>query len=149
MTKIILQKEGAFLVPFDVGAEEWYQAQVNGMIFTADIVKPRNYLFLKKYFELLNKTYPYWQPAQKITKYGVVERDFEHYRESLIIMAGHYKQVFSVGGSFILKAESISFAKMEETEFNVFYDKTTSVIIREVLIDWTIEQVDNLVGSFL
>ena len=80
---------------------------------------------------------------------STAHKDFEQYREDITILAGYYVQVFSVCGSrFVLRPKSISFANMEEEEFLKFYSAAVDAILKHVLIGWTIEEVDDVVGSF-
>jgi hypothetical protein len=147
--KIRLVKEGAYLAPFDSESEEWLNIKYDGQYFTCDIVTPRNYEFHKKFFALLNISFPNWNPKPVKTKFGKPEKDFETFREDVTILAGYYTQSYRLDGSVIVNAKSISFAAMDGEEFNKFYDKAIGVIIKHVLVGKTIEEVDQMVGTFL
>lgn len=95
--------------------------------YAVDLRRPRNYKFLKKYFALLNAAYSLWDTPEG------VERSRDSFREEVIIKAGYFEHVFSIDGTFKLKAKSISFAKMEEPEFEQLYSKTIDVILWHVL----------------
>lgn len=149
--KIRLVKEGGALAPYDSESEEWVNAQIQGKYFEADLTSPRNNQFHKKFFALLNATYPHWKPLEVGGSHGtlqVAEKSMAQYREDITILAGFYEQAIRLDGSVRTRAKSISFAKMSEAEFSLLYDKVISVILRKVLIGWTIEQVDDLVGGF-
>ncbi len=140
---------GGVLTPYSIETAEWLGKQPDGKFFNAEISSPRNYIFHKKFFALLNATFPYWKPRIEATKWGEVEKCSKRYRQDLTILAGYYKQNVRFDGSVIIEADSISFAKMDEENFEVLYNRVLDIILRQVLVGWTIEQVDHLVGSFL
>lgn len=147
--KVRLIKEGGTLAPFDSESEEWLNAKQSGQYFEANVSTPRNYEFHKKYFALLNATFEYWQPLEVKTRWGLAEKSKEQYRNDLTILAGFYTLRPRLRGEPVAVPKSISFANMSEDEFAVVYDKTVNAIIKYVLLGWTIEQVDELVGTFL
>jgi len=147
--EIRLVKQGCFLAPFDTEAEEWLNLKHDGQYFTCDIVTPRNLAFHKKLFALLNVAFPHWNPKKVMTKHGEPEKLFETFREDVTILAGYYTQSYRLDGSIRVSAKSISFAKMDGEEFNKFYDKAVGVIIKHVLVGRSIEEVDQMVGTFL
>lgn len=142
-------KEGALLAPFDSQTELWFNAQQAGKYFEVEIKHPRNYEFHKKYFALLDSTFPHWNPPLVPSKWGIPEKSFEQYREDLTILTGYYNLVPRLDGTPRPVAKSISFAKMSNDDFSLLYSKTIDAIIKYVLVGWTIEQVDKLAGSFL
>jgi len=147
--EVRLIKEGGVLAPFDSESEDWLYAKQSGQYFVARVSTPRNYAFHKKYFALLNATFEYWKPADVRTRWGLAEKSKEQYRNDLTILAGFYTLQQRLNGEPVVVPKSISFANMSEDEFAVIYDKTVNAIIKHVLVDWTIEQVDELVGTFL
>jgi len=147
--QIRLTKQGDLLKPFDAEGEEWLRLKHDNQYFEADIATPRNVAFNRKFFALLNVAYPYWNPESVDTKHGKAEKSFEQFRKDLIIIAGYWDLVPRLIGEPIIVAKSISFAKMDNEEFTVFYDKVLSVIIQRVLKGYTISEVDDLVGGFL
>jgi len=147
--QIRLVKEGPYLAPFDSESEAWIEGRTDGDYFHAEITAPRNLEFHKKFFALLNAAYPHWNPEPLSNKHGVVEKSFEQFREDVTILAGFYEQRFRLDGTTRIVAKSIAFGKMDDVEFHNVYNQVVNVIIRKVLVGWTIEQVDELVGGFL
>ncbi len=147
--QIRLTKRGDSLVPFDDDSQDWLRLKNDRQYFECDISTPRNVAFNRKFFALLNVAFPYWEPESLDTKHGKAEKNFEQFRKDLIIIAGYWDLVPRLIGDPIVIAKSISFAKMDNEEFTVFYDKVLSVIIQRVLKGMTIEEVDQLVGGFL
>jgi hypothetical protein len=56
------------------------------------------------------------------------EKNFEQFRQDVIILAGYYDSFFRLDGSLQIKAKSISFASMDESEFNNLYKAVFNVI---------------------
>lgn len=87
--------------------------------------KPRNYLFHKKFFALINLVYQNQE----------VYNNIEHLRKDLTISAGYYDLRHNFDGVEIVEAKSISFAKMDELEFSEFYSKILDVVVKWLNID--------------
>jgi len=145
--KIRLVKQGDSFSPFDAESIEWADRQKDGKYFECDISSPRNSKFHRLFFKLLSIAYKHWTPVPINGK--EVEKNFEHFRKECIKNAGYYIQVFNLDGTFQVEAESISFANMDDEEFKVLYDKILTVIIKHVLVGWSIEQIDEEIGRFL
>lgn len=147
--QIRLTKQGDLLKPFDAEGEEWLRLKHDNQFFECDISTPRNINFHRKLYALLNIAYARWTPGEISNKHGTAEKSFEQFRKDVIILAGYYDIAPRLIGEPIIVAKSISFAKMDNEEFTVFYDKVLSVIIQRVLKGMTISEVDELVGGFL
>lgn len=98
------------------------------------IVQMRNPKFHAKFFALLNFTFEYWEPEIIATQHGLLpEKNFECFREDITILAGFRELTVNVKGTVRYRAKSISFASMEETEFNDLYKAVFNVCWRMVL----------------
>lgn len=106
-----------------------------GEMFTVETVFPRNYKFHKKMFALFTVGFDSWEPDRKRFNYNgrPIEKNFERFREQVLIMAGHYDQVFSLRGDKMeLVAKSISYAAMDDADFETLYSAVIDVLLREV-----------------
>ena len=103
----------------------------------------RNYQYHKKYFALLNLAFDYWEPGED----QLGEKNFEQFREDVIILSGFYHQRIRLDGSVRVTAKSISFANMNEDEFEKMYAKTIDVIIKHVLKNYTGEMLRSIVDQ--
>lgn len=84
----------------------------------------RNIKFLRKFFALLKAVY----------EIEAIEQAFqspEHLRYVLTIEAGYSEMVTSITGKVYLKAKSISFANMDDAEFDSLYAK-----VLDIVLDW-------------
>ncbi len=69
-----------------------------GEMFDLETVFPRNPKFHRKMFALLSVGFDSWEPDRKRFNYNgrPIEKNFERFREQVLILAGHYDQVFSL-----------------------------------------------------
>ena len=106
-----------------------------GEISFLEFIIPRNGKFHRKYFALLDVGFDAWEPKRKHKSYKgrAIEKNREQFREDIIIMAGFYEQTFDFKGRMRIRAKSISFANMDDAEFEQVYQATVTVLLREVL----------------
>lgn len=109
-----------------------------GEMAQAEMTIPRNYLFHKKLFALLNVGYEAFEPNRKHKSYKgkTIEKNFDQFREDVTILAGFYEQTFDLKGRMKIRAKSISFAKMDDAQFSELYEAVLTVILREVCVNY-------------
>jgi len=119
--KITLIKtfSGSFKPAYDTDYENAKKIALNEP-FEFEFKKPRNYRFHKKFFALINMLY------QNQEQYN----NLEHLRKDLIVAAGYYDLRYNFDGVEILEPKSISFASMDENEFNLLYSAVIDVIVK-------------------
>ena len=154
--RITLQKyeaEGAshgILVPADEQSAKFVGKLIKNDVVTSDFVKPRNYRFHRKWFALVKFAYEHWQPSHLQDakwKDVIPEKSFDRFRKDLIIMTGRYDAVYRVDGSVRIEAKSISFASMDEEEFQKLWNSTTTVILDKVLMNYTLDDLKQVVAK--
>ncbi len=62
-----------------------------------------------------------------------VTPSFDRFRRDVVIMCGYYEAHFNALGEPRLDAKSISFASMDEDEFQGLYSKTIDVVLTKIL----------------
>ena len=99
------------------------------------VVQIRNYKFLRKYFALINYLFDIWEDTMPRQQYrGMdVRPNVDKFREGLTILTGRYDATYDVFGGVHLEAHSISFANMEEAEFERLFSDTIQVALDRVL----------------
>jgi len=130
--EINLIKTLSGLVPYDSDSEAWYNKLKTGSVIHADFKKYRNPVFHRKYFALLNIGYQNWEPGEINSRYGTPEKNFTTFRKDVAILCGYYKNVIRFDGTSRIEAESISFSKMEQEEFETLYSKTIDLFINNI-----------------
>lgn len=134
MTELQLIKQpGGTLRPAGIVEEEALRSLLNGSLVHATIKQPRNPHFHRKFFALLNFAYEYWLPPELEYKGIKAEKSFERFRNEVTVLAGWYTVTTNLRGVVKLEPKSISFAKMDETEFGALYKAVFNVVWKYVL----------------
>lgn len=94
------------------------------------ISMPRNLRFHRKFMALLRLTVDNMRES--------VQKDLNIYNVDALLAAvkidmGYY-DTFKVGNRYVIKLRSISFAKMDETQFGHFYDLAVTDILNRYLM---------------
>ncbi len=106
-----------------------------GQDYECEIRNPRNILFHKKFFSMLNV-------GHENTK---MDMPFETYRKYVTMKAGYFKTYSTPRGTFY-DAESIAFSSMSQDEFEDVYSRVLNVIIEDV--GCTSEEIEMQILSF-
>ena len=150
--RVNLKKMDSVLIPDDEDTAEWVNKMSYGQVISADFKKPRNYGFHKKYFALIKFAYENWQPSEKtMPKWeGVVPtKSFDRFRKDLIILTGRSYAVWRLDGSFRIEADSISFARMTEEEFNKLYKDTVDKILEKILTNYSRQDIEDVINELM
>lgn len=141
MAKVKFTKVSGILAPMGIEAEAWMGTLKAGQLVEVDITKPRNYQFHKKYFALVNYAFENWDTPE-----GDGEKNIDRFRDELVIMAGFYTKVWTIDGELRLIPKSVSFASMEQAEFDALYSKTLDVLLAKILPSHTENDINQLLG---
>lgn len=133
MRAVFARGIGDVFVPIDGNAKKLISKTKFGEGISVEAVKIRNYKFHKKFFAMLNLAFQYWEPDSKEFLGLEIEKDFNFFRKQIIILSGHFRQVFNLDGTFALEAKSISFANMDDIEFESLYKSVFNVVWKMIL----------------
>lgn len=148
--RIALSKTFNGFVPVDPKTQEWADKIKIGQVIHSDFKKVRNYAFHKKYFALLTVAFDNWEPGEINSKYGKPEKNFDRFRADLTILAGFYENTIRLDGSVRIEPKSISFASMDNQEFEELYNRTIDVLIKHVYKqDMDPERLNEIVETYL
>lgn len=138
-------------MPYDPQSGEWAEKIKAGQVIRGKFTKMRNAAFHRKFFALLNLAYEYWEPGEIDSKYGKPEKNFERFRKDLTILAGYYDTVINIKGEVRVEAKSISFASMDNDEFEKLYNAVLDVVLKRipVLSEMGREKVKELTEKFM
>jgi hypothetical protein len=150
MTAIVLMKtpNGA-LVPADPQATEYIAKLKLGAPVKAEVKRVRNYQFHKKLFALYDFAFDNWTPTEATYKGQVVEKNREQFRGDLTVLAGHYITTVTLKGEVRLIPKSISFANMEQDEFDDLYNATVNVVLKRILTNYTRDDLDAVIDRLM
>jgi len=103
----------------------------------------RNYKFLQKFFVFLKAVYDIEAIQEQFSS-------VEHLRYALTMDAGYFETVTGLSGQVYLKPKSISFAKMDEADFDQFYAKVMELVLKRLpdYVKEDIFEMENHIMSF-
>lgn len=123
MAEVILRKRlSGVLEPVDDDGKRTLAKFKNGTLIRAQVTKPRNVHFHRKFFAMLN----------------LILQNQEHYKsvDDLLdvckLRIGHVRVIQTATGEERVP-QSISFAAMDETAFQEFYDRAVNWMLEEVI----------------
>jgi len=123
-----------------------------GEVIKFTFKKIRNGKFHRKFFALLNFAFEAWEPDRVRQQYkGMpVQKHFERFRSDVTIAAGYYIQTFDLDGNMKLEAMSISFARMDDLEFEKLYSAVVDVILGKILTTYqNREELDGVINEVM
>lgn len=134
MLAVFAKAQGQVLVPVDAGATRFLKSLKLGEGMEIEAKKVRNVRFHRKFFKLLRLAFDSWEPDPDLRVDGVcVRKDFESFREHILILSGHCEATYGVDGSVKLKAKSIAFDACDDFEFDQIYQAALDVVWSRVL----------------
>lgn len=137
------------LVPSDFDGAEAMEKLKPGGIYKIVVTQIRNYKHHQKFFCLLNAAYKAWEAPELEHKGVKVTKNKQRFRKDMIILCGYYETVVNINGEIRLEAKSISFANMDQVEFDRLYSKAIDVILGNILTHYTREDLDEQVNRIL
>jgi len=140
---------GGQVIPADPATVEAWNKIKLGEVVRADFKRARNPKFHRKYFALLNLAFDHWNPELPEIHGMKAEKSFEQFRKDLTILAGYYTVSVRLNGEARVEAKSISFASMDEAEFEKLYSATIDVILKRVMQWADREEIERLVDQIL
>jgi hypothetical protein len=144
---MLLHKTYATFHPVDEESAEEIMALPNGT-YECTLTRKRNPQFLRKYFALLDVAFHIWEPALSDYNGKPVVKNRTRFRKDIAIATGFYELTVNIKGEVRAEAKSISFAAMDETEFDKLYNLTIDYLLAKV-IQGDKEQLNNHVAQIL
>lgn len=136
MKLLVIKTPRGLLPVYDSDLENYCKIPLNEE-FEIEYTNKRNLKFHKKIFALYKLAF------ENQSDY----RSLDDMRRDISIVSGFYDEVVNkITGEIIKVAKSISFAKMDETEFSELYEKTKDTISKWLGIDN--ETIENEIMQF-
>ena len=140
MAKFFMVKtETAIASPISEDDSSKFGKMSVGDVFKCEKWKERNYLFLRKFFALMNLTLSNMPDDFTVSK--TVEKPngdkYEHIevidtvdklRWHVLIQAGFYETKVTLGGKMMYQVQSISFGSIDEVRFSEIYEGCKNTI---------------------
>lgn len=138
------------LGPGNQTAAEWLEKVTLGKPVGAEVKLRRNPKFHRKFWSMLDVAYSNHEwPTIHDERFGDVKTSYDMFRKYVICKAGYYVADLKPDGKIRIEPKSISFAKMDEDEFQRLYSAVLDVILQEFLTNWTEGDMDNAVNTML
>ena len=125
----VIKCAGGQLLPATDAEAERMTRFKTGETFEIDIKNARNPAFHRKVFSFMNFCFEHWQGVNEHQCEG---KQFDVFRESLTVLAGYHESYYVIDGSVRVVAQSISYAAMEQEEFERFYSAIISAAMKNV-----------------
>lgn len=128
---------------YDEDFEEKKKLKI-GEIYRAEIKRPRNLAFHRKYFALIKCA---WEYANERTTEHF--KCIDNFRKTVEIAAGHCEVCYSIERKeWIEIPKSIAFRSMTEDEFTELYERVKDVLYRYFLKHVSIEEFEENLINF-
>lgn len=123
MAELWLIRKMDMLVPANEQTLEALRKMKPGQWYRADIKMPRNVKHHRKYFALLGAVFPH----------QTMWPTFRKFRQKLEEALGHGEYHVNGRGERYFENESISFANMDQDEFEQLYERAVELILTRIL----------------
>lgn len=107
-----------------------------GEVYRAKVTMPRNIKFHRKFFALLNLTLENLPEDFRLVTATGQQVPVKTTKDLLWLIkmeTGHYEKRVTLRGDITYEAKSISFARMDQSEFEDFYNSAVNVILQYIL----------------
>lgn len=123
MTAHLFRKRLGSLVPGDTLAEDLMRKISQGEWVRIEVKRPRNIGYHRKLFALLNLVF------ENQSRFASVDELLD----AVKVYIGHCETMVLKDGTTVKRPKSISFASMDQTGFEKFYDQVIDVVAKEII----------------
>lgn len=115
-------------------AERLERFRIGGEI-ACEVREIRNLGFHKKYWALINFLFDIWEETMPRQQWRgrEVKANIDRFRDNLTILTGRFDPTYNIRGEVQLDAHSISFASMQQEEFEKLFSDTIDIALSKVL----------------
>lgn len=123
MASVLLERSLTGLSPADELAKEALRGYKRGELIRVKMTRVRNPRHHRLFFALIGLVYENQDRYQSL----------EHMLTALKVALGHCETVICKDGKVAYLPKSISFAKMDQTEFDAFFNNTVDLVCKHFL----------------
>lgn len=147
--EMLLLRTPIGFIPASEGEADKCKRVKMGATIRADVVQPRNAKFHRKFFAMLDVGFDAWEPPEAEFRGLPVQKNRDRFRKDCIVAAGFFEPVANLQGEVRAQAHSISFANMDDDEFEKVYSAVADVLLQRVLKNYTRADLDEVVERML
>lgn len=130
---------------YDADYDEKKKLKV-GTVYRATIRQPRNIDLHRKYFALINCAWEYQN--ERVQEF--FHNSVDLFRKTVQVSAGYCERIFSIERKeWVDVPTSISFGKMDNTQFEELYSKVFDVLLQVFLKHITREEFESNLINFM
>jgi hypothetical protein len=135
MDLLLMKASDGRLGPINDEGAELLKKIKPGYVIECRITRKRNSTFHRRFFKLLDVAFDaYEETAPHVEYHGVrVLPNRDRFRKDIIILAGFYEPTFNIKGELRMEPKSISFASMDQDEFEHLYSAVLNVVLTRIL----------------
>lgn len=149
MDLVLAKAANGALMPVDQQSIEAIAKLKLGQGVKVSIKRIRNLGHHRKMFSLLNLAYEAWEPPAQQYKGEAVQKNFDSFRNDIVILAGYGEASYNLRGEVRVRAKSMAFGSMSQEEFEALYSAVINVILSRILTNYTRDDLDNVVNQVL
>jgi len=149
MEIVVAKAANGCLVPVDPQGIEEIAKLKTGQGVKVTIKRMRNLGHHRKMFALLNLAYEAWEPAVQQYKGEAVAKNFESFRNDVVVLAGYGEASYNFRGEIRVRAKSMAFGSMSQDEFEKLYSAVIDVVLTRILTQYTRDDLDNVIEQVL
>lgn len=130
MKHTMVKLASGILAPATDAEAERMKRYKSGEIYDIEMKEPRNGPFHRKVFLFLQFCFQHW-----VSDYDEIQdevKQFEVFRDHMTVLAGYYDSYYGIDGKVRIEAKSISYASMDQAEFEVYYKALINVAMKKV-----------------
>lgn len=143
--KIECIKTSVGLIPYNDLEADKFKRFKSGSMYGIEIKEQRNYGFHKKVFAFMNYCFEFWTNDNQ---YQTEQTSFDVFRANLTVLAGYKNVYYKIDGSVRVEAKSISYASMEQSDFEHYYQALIQAAMDKIFKDCDESYYSQLVGFF-
>jgi hypothetical protein len=128
----MVKTAGGNLWPVDDMDAEKLKRFKTGEQYEIEIKLSRNPAFHRKVFAFFNFCFAHWKGGHE---FQCEHKQFDVFRSQLTALAGFYDSYDKIGGGVRVEAKSISYASMEQDEFEKCYVALTNAAMKHIFED--------------
>ena len=140
-----IKQAGGLLMPADDHTAEKMTKFKTGEQYPVDIKRTRNPQFHRKMFAFFNFCFEHWAGGHEFQDETLQREEF---RKELTKLAGFYDQVFDLHGNFTIVAKSLSFASMDQEEFERCYNALIQAAMSNIFRSSDEQTLNRLMSFF-
>lgn len=129
--QMVKQPGGMFVPAFDSDAERLEKFK-SGCVYPVEVRLTRNPEFHKKVFAFFKFCFEHWAADKTDERFKTNAAQFDTFRKNLTVLAGYKEVTFTIDGRVRVEPKSLSFANMEQPEFEECYSALINAAIKHV-----------------